>query len=181
MKNIVFLVWLGLIVVLTFTVHELAHGLAGAALGFDMRVGINGASPIDAARIDPLQRDVVTAAGPVITLAQGLCAAMIAWASGWIGAFQVSAAALSMRILAAGASLRTPNDEARLGLSWDLGFWTLHILVIGALALMVLWAARSARVPWRQGVMTFTAIFVAMILIVVFERQFPSVVLSAVR
>jgi hypothetical protein len=175
------LVWILVAVFFTFAVHEVAHGLMGAALGYDMEVRINGAEPVNPAGMTPVARDVITAAGPAITLVQGFAAAYLASITGWAAAFQVAAAALMMRVLAAGASLRMANDEARLGLSWDLGYWTVHVAVIGALALCMLWAARAARPSAGRFLFSILGIGAAMILVVVLERQFPAIVLQGMR
>lgn len=181
MRHLPSFVWLVLVVFATFAVHEAAHGIAGAVLGYDMAVRLNGANAVDATGITPFQRDVISAAGPAITLLQGLAAAALASATGWAAAFHVALAAFWMRVLAAAASLRAPNDEARLGLSWDLGYWTMHVVVIGALALLALWAARSTQATWRGGVLASIAIVVGMTLVVVLERRFPEIVIGALR
>ena len=62
-----------------------------------------------------------------------------------VASFAVVLAALLMRMLAAGVTLFMPNDEARLGLSWGLGLWPVHAVVIAALLIMTVLAARWTR------------------------------------
>lgn len=171
------MVWVLSVVVLTFAAHEAAHGLMGAALGFDMIVKMNGARPADGAGMSLVARDMISAAGPAITLLQGFAAAWLA--SAWRPAFTIALSALMMRVLAAVASLRNPNDEARLGLSWDLGYWTVHVLVIGALALAVLVAARAARPRWRDAIVTLVLIVLGLTLVVVLDPLIPAVTIRA--
>jgi hypothetical protein len=173
--------WIVIVVFLTFAIHEAAHGLAGALLGYDMRVTINGARPVDPRGITPVARDIISAAGPAVTLVQGVLAAALASATGWVAAFHIALAALWMRILAAVASIRNPNDEARLGLSWDMGYWTLHILVIGVLAMAVLVAARAARAGGRSALFATVAAIAGLTFVVVIEKRLPEVIIAALR
>jgi hypothetical protein len=181
MRTVFTVAWLIAIVFASFVLHELAHGYAGTALGFDMAVRLNGASTLGAVAITPLALDLITAAGPAFTLLQGLAAAVVAWATRWTLAFHVTAAALMMRMTGAFGSLSRPNDEARLGLSWGIGYWTLHVLVVGALALLTLWAFRSARLTLRHGVFTFLVIVAGVTLAVFLDRRLPQIVLQAMR
>lgn len=171
------LLWVFGVVLATFVIHEAAHGFMGAALGYDMVVRLNGATPRDAAGLLPWQRDLISAAGPMITVVQGFLAARLA--AVWHPAFTIALTALMMRCLAAGASLRNPNDEARLGLSWDFGYWTVHVIVIGVLALAVLFAARAARPGWRSSAVTALIILCGLTFVVAINGLLPAVLFPA--
>lgn len=173
MRLVLTCVWVVAVVLATFAVHEAAHGLMGAALGYDMIVRLNGARPVDATGLTFVQRDLISAAGPALTLAQGFAAAWLARA--WRPAFTIALAAFMMRVLAAVASIRNPNDEARLGVSWDLGPWTVHVLVVGALAYAVLLAARSARPGWGQALLTAFFVLIGLTLAVALNSFLPAV------
>lgn len=67
-----FFPWLVVVFFITKLLHESAHGLMGAALGIDMRFGLNVVRYITPA--EPWQRMLADAAGPVVTILQGVLA-----------------------------------------------------------------------------------------------------------
>jgi hypothetical protein len=139
-------VWVLLIVAATFVVHELAHGLMGATLGYDVFVKLNGSGLVGGGDYrSALDRDLVAAAGPVVTLLQGVFGVWLVHRRPNLVSFSVVLSALLMRALAAAFTLKMPNDEGRLGLSWGVGLWTVHALVVAALLVMTIWAARRVR------------------------------------
>lgn len=132
------------IIVATFAVHEAAHGLMALGLGYDVFVRVNSAGLTSGAYRSALDRDLVDAAGPAMTLLQGLFGLwLVSRGSALIGVATVLAAFL-MRLLAAGITFMNPNDEARLGLSWGLGLWPVHAAVVGALLVLTVLAMRRA-------------------------------------
>lgn len=154
-------------VAFTFIVHEGAHWAVGEALGYDLYLRANSAGLAVGAYESDAHRDLVTAAGPAVTVLQGLAAYMLIskFALRWAFAFVMSA--LMMRIMAAAVSLATPNDEMRLSLSFGFGPWTLFALTIGALALLTTASARRLRFGWREvgfGAVCFALIATAVIL-----------------
>lgn len=170
-----------LLTILSFMIHELGHGLAGAALGYDMIVRLNSARPVTGGVTAAWHADVIIAAGPVVTILQGFIgAALTVWAQ-WRAAFWIALTALSMRLLGAGVSAINPNDEAKLGLSWGLGYWTVHAAVAGVLVLLVLWAARSARPGWGKLGIAVLMIMVGMAVAVGIERHIPALTIAALR
>ncbi|MBY0422196.1 MAG: hypothetical protein K2Q06_07825 [Parvularculaceae bacterium] len=130
------------IMIATFVVHEGAHGVAGAALGYPMEVSSNHASPVGgkAERHDAM---TITAAGPAATiLGAFLAAAFIPRA---LLGFQIVLAAFLMRLLASGISLVSPNDEMRLSVQLGLHPWALPGVVTVALLLTTIYVAARAR------------------------------------
>jgi hypothetical protein len=168
--------WILLVVAATFAVHELAHGLAGAALGYDTWVRVNSSDLAAGEWRSARDNDLTSLAGPVVTLLQGLLGLWLV-RRGWRPGLVIVLAALMMRVLAAVASLRLPNDEARLGLAWGFGYWGLHALVIGALLVMAGLAVRQVRPGWKWPVATLAGIVVAMIIVVAAEPFLPKLYL----
>lgn len=169
--------WGLLIIVATFIVHELAHGLMGAALDYDVFIRANGSGLVSGAYRSTLDRDLVAAAGPAVTLLQGLVGLWMA--SRWRNAvsFGVVLSAFLMRLLAAGVTLIQPNDEARLGLSWGVGLWSVHAAVVLALLVMTVLAARWTRPSVWSVVVLVAAIKVGVVAIVLGERLLPTITL----
>ncbi len=173
---------LGVLVLLTvaatFALHELAHGLTGAALGYEMFVRANSSGLAGGGAYDSdLHRDLVAAAGPVVTLFQGLVAALWIRTRPGLIALGVVLSALFMRILAAFASLGNPNDEARLGLSWGVGPWAIHVLVILILLGLTAWSVRRVRPRLAPLIGLLVLIQIGVAAVVLGERMLPTVYL----
>lgn len=137
--------WVLLIVAATFFVHEAAHGVMGAALGYDVFIRVNSSGLVSGEYRSQADDDLISAVGPAVTVLQGLLGAWLVARRPSLVSFAVVFAALTMRILAAVASLRLPNDEARLGVSWGVGYWTVHAVVIVILLALTVWAATRLR------------------------------------
>lgn len=161
-------------VFLTFIIHEGAHWAAGEALGYDMWVRINSAGLVEGTYSVEWHRQIVSAAGPLITLTQGLIGLMLAIAFRSKIAFTFVFSALMMRILAAFATLNNPNDEARISEWLGLGTWTLHGAVIIALAIMTIIAARQLTIGWRSYGFAYLVTSLSMAGIVMSEQHLPT-------
>lgn len=129
-------------VAFTFVAHEGAHWAMGEWLGYDMFLRVNSAGLATGLYRSQIDAQLVTAAGPAFTLLQGFAAFGLVRAFGAGFAFPFLLSALLMRMLAAGVSLGTPNDEMRLSVWLGLGEWTVFAAVIGALFVMTALAAR---------------------------------------
>lgn len=87
---------------------------------------------------------LITAAGPAVTLLQGLVALALVWARRSAVAWAFLFWAAFMRLMATAISLWNPNDEARLSEHFGLGTWTLPVVV--TLVLLGLLAVGSRRI-----------------------------------
>jgi len=169
--------WLLIMVGCTFAIHEAAHGFAGQALGYKTYVRVNSSGLQDGQVATDAHEQLMTAAGPVVTILQGALGLTLALMFSWRGAFAIVFSALMMRVLAAVASLRLPNDEARLGLSWDVGFWTVHAAVILVLLAMTVWAARRLHLTFSTLAVSFVIASLGMVSVVIAEPWLPTLYL----
>lgn len=151
-----FYAWLVAIGLATYLAHEGAHWLMGEALGYPMRYGLNRV----AATVPTTARDaaLISAAGPVLTIMQGVVAFLVVRRRGSATAFAVLLWAAFMRAVASGISLFMPNDEARVSEALGLGTWTLPLLVTGVLVVLAWIAARRMRVGWRSGLICYVVL-----------------------
>lgn len=129
----------------TFVAHEGAHWAMGEWLGYDMFLRANSAGLATGLYRSQVDTHLVTAAGPVFTLLQGLVAFALVRGFNAGFAFPFLLSALLMRILAAGVSFGNPNDEMRLSLWLGFGEWTVFAAVIGVLFVLTALAARRLR------------------------------------
>lgn len=131
---------------ITFVLHEGAHWAAAELLGYEGHFGLNRAGA--RGTVADGDRLLITAAGPAMTIVQGLVAWGLVQARGsriaWAFLFQ----AAFMRLMATAITLWNPNDEARVGVQLGLGTWVLPVMVtLGLFALLAL-ASRRLRVRW---------------------------------
>lgn len=127
---------------LTFVLHEGGHWLAAVLLGHDAHFSLNRAGARDA--VEAGHMVLITAAGPAVTVLQGLAAFALVQARRSAAAWAFLFWAAFMRLMATVISLWNPNDEARLSKHFGLGTWTLPIIV--TLVLLALLAIGSRRI-----------------------------------
>ena len=148
----------------SFLIHELAHWLAGVGLGYDMV-----ATPNHVWSKTPMSitdQSLVSGAGPLITIAQGLLGFWLVRSRSSHFGFALVYIAFFMRLLAAGVSLFNPNDEARISSLLGLGTWTLPVLVVIGLLTLVVAASRQLRLSFRDQFFCYLVSSIAVTLIV---------------
>lgn len=143
----------------TFGLHEGAHWLAGIALGHDMVVSLNGSHAT--ASTTALDGMLISAAGPVVTLIQGILALVLVRMFNSLTAYAFLFFAAFMRLMAAGVSVLNPNDEARISLYFGLGPWTLPLLMVAILGVMTVIGSRHLRLSWPTNVLAWLTASVA--------------------
>src|SRR5687767_6621347 len=101
-------------VIFSWLVHEGAHWAAGQLLGYDMVMTLNKGYPKEGGYTNPVHYQLISAAGPAITLLQ---AAFIFFYMRRRPAFLLYPFLFTcfyMRLLAMGLGFINPNDEARI-------------------------------------------------------------------
>lgn len=141
------------ILVATFAVHEAAHWLTALALGHDAFYGLNSAGARGA--ISARDAALIAAAGPALTLLQGLIAFAFSRGRSGLTAFAVLGSAAFMRLMAAGVSVIQPNDEARVSLFLGWPAFTLHILVAGVLVALTIVAGVRLKLSWKAWLLSW--------------------------
>lgn len=156
---VLFLVGIG-----TFFIHELAHWVAGLALGYDMV-----ATPNHVWSTNPMSaRDqgLVSAAGPLVTIVQAIFGFWLVKRRRSPLGFALLYMAFFMRVLAAGMSLFNANDEARVSQLLGVGTWTLPLIVVVGLLVLVVAASRALRLGLRDQFFCYVVASVVVTLIV---------------
>ncbi len=159
---------LPLIALATFVLHEGAHWLAGVVLGHEMTVSLNSSAPVGA--VSREHALLISAAGPLVTLAGGLIAFALVLARDSLAAYGVLFFALFMRFSAGLISLIHPNDEARISLDLGLGLYTLPAAMVGVLMVLTVIAARRLRLGWKTHLAAYL-VCTAALTAVVFADQ----------
>lgn len=140
-------------VLFTALIHEGAHWVAGTALGHQMTFNLNSVSPIEPVSM----RDhlIISAAGPVVTVLQGLIAFVLILRRDVLGAYAFLFIAALMRVTATAVSVFNPNDEARISLELGMGQWTLPLIVCGVLVALTIVGSRKLRIGWKTNLLTY--------------------------
>lgn len=160
--------WLVVVFFITNLLHEGAHWLTGAALGFDMQFGLNAVRYLSPT--EPWQRMLADAAGPVLTILQGLLAYVLVKRSASHLAFAFLYTAAFSRLTAGLVSVLHPNDEARVSMYFGLGKWTLPVLVAGGLIVLVIAASKHLSLGWKDQVLCYLVASLTVSVIVGLDR-----------
>lgn len=163
-----FFPWLILAFFVTNLVHEASHWLMGAALGFEMRFGLNGVSYLSASA--PWQRALADIAAPTVTVLQAFIAYACVMRTASVKAFGFLYAAFFMRLAASLISVIYPNDEARVSLFIGLGKWTLPALVTAVLLILVAKASKHLRLGWKDQLASYVIASLSISAIVALDR-----------
>ncbi|WP_288380131.1 hypothetical protein [uncultured Massilia sp.] len=163
-----FFPWLILVFFITNLVHEGCHWLMGAALGFEMRFGLNTVSYLSPS--EPWQRVLADIAGPIVTIAQGLSAYIVVMRGASSKIFAFLYAAFFMRLVAGLVSVMHPNDEARVSMFLGIGKWTLPILVAAGLLVLAVRASRRLKLNWKDQLACYVVASVTVSVIVGLDR-----------
>lgn len=145
--------WLALVAVASYLVHEAAHWLVGATLGYPVSYGIN--SVIPGAAMTVTDHLWMSAAGPAVTVALALVAFVVAMRRDSLIAYAVLYFALFMRVIAAGVSVFNLNDEARISDLLGWGPWALPSIVVLVLLIPTVIASRHLRLSWKVNVLAY--------------------------
>lgn len=132
---------------LTFAMHEGGHWLAAVLLGHEAYFSLNRAGARDA--VEAGHMVLITAAGPAVTVLQGLAAFALVQARRSAAAWAFLFWAAFMRLMATVISLWHPNDEARLSEHFGLGTWTLPIIVTLVLLVLLAIGGRRIGAGWK--------------------------------
>ena len=157
----------------TYVLHEAAHWGAGKALGYDMWVNINSAGLAEGRYQKEWHAQFVSAAGPLITLAQAIIGFVLVLKIKSVSAFAFLFAALIMRMTAMAVSLSNPNDEARVSEWLGLGPWALFVLVIAILLVMTIKAGSKLKFGWRAYLLAYICVSAAITAVVLGEPYLP--------
>jgi hypothetical protein len=126
-----------------------------------MVMSVNDARPAAGESLSAAESQLITAAGPLLTIVQALAGFVLVQRTGRRGFYALLFAALFMRLAAAFVSFWHPNDEARLSLAWGLGRWTLPALVVIGLLALAIGASRRLRLHWSANVLAYVVASIA--------------------
>jgi hypothetical protein len=154
----------------TFAVHEFAHWIAGVVLGYEMLASPNHVWPIG--DIDPADATLISTAGPLITIIQGVLGYFLVRRRDSLFGFALIYTAFFTRLLAAVVSISNPNDEARISSYLGYGQWTIPTVVVIALLVLTYLASRRLKLSFRDQFLCYAAASLAVSLVVGIDYVF---------
>ena len=124
-------------VLFTWMLHEFAHWLAGEALGNNMIMTFNTSYPATGRYLAASHDNIVSAAGPIVTLFQAVVFYFLLKKEKNRSLFPFLLTCLYMRTLAGVLNIINLNDEGRISKDLGLGAYTLPIVVVAILFYLV--------------------------------------------
>jgi hypothetical protein len=165
-QNLQYVLAAAVAVFLTSLFHELAHWVTGELLGNRMAMNLNAAYPVSGEYLQPWHEHIVTAAGPIFTVLQGVVFYFLMQKHKNKFLYLFLFTPLIMRVLAMFMNFLTPNDEGRISLALGLGLWTVPIVVCSILFLLTFKASRQNGYSVRfNAITTVLVIFFLSVLI----------------
>lgn len=132
-------------VIFSWLVHEGAHWAAGQLLGYDMVMTLNKGYPKNGMYNHPAHYQLISAAGPAITLMQAAFIFLYMRQRAALLLYPFLFTCFYMRFLATGLRISNPNDEARISSWLGLGTFTLPLIVVAFLLFMLYRISRQYR------------------------------------
>jgi len=127
----------GIAVLVSWLLHEFAHWTIGNILGYKMTMSLNKTFPVNGAFNSDADYQLISAAGPAITLLQAFLIFLLMKKQGPILLYPFLLTCFYMRLFATVISFRRPNDEARISNSLNIGNFTLPLIVTAVLFFLV--------------------------------------------
>jgi hypothetical protein len=156
-KKVTFKYFLAIFVAVIFTwlIHEFAHWLTAKLLGYESIMKLNGTFYADGENPTERHKILVSAAGPIVTILQGLVVFLFLKYRDWNKyLYPVLFIAFYMRFLAGLMNFANLNDEGRIGQFLGIGNFTLSILVSGLLFYMVYSISKNYNLNWKFQALT---------------------------
>jgi len=137
-------------VLFTWLLHEFAHWITSEWLGYESIMRLNSVSAVDGQEQTDWHRVFISAAGPLVTILQGLVAFIILKFRNWNRLlYPFLFTAFYMRFLAGFMNFIKPNDEGRISAFLQIGTFTLPLIVSALLFFMVYKISRKYQLNWK--------------------------------
>lgn len=162
-----------MVVFITWFIHEFAHWLTSEYLGYETIMRLNSTYAVAGQNQTELHNNIISAAGPVITIIQGLIAFVFLKLWQWnkyVYAFLFTA--FFMRFLASLMNFINLNDEGRISAYFSWGVFTLPCMVSGILFYMVYNISRKYKLKWKFQLSLSLLLIIAVTALIFFDQYF---------
>ncbi len=173
-----YILTIAIVVFVTWIIHEFAHWATGELLGHDTTMRLNGTHTVYGDHETRWHSTFISAAGPIITILQGILAFLFLKRKGWNSvAYALLFMAFYMRFLAGIVSYIRPNDEARISEFLGLGTYTLPLVVSAFLFFLVYRISKKYALNWKFQLTTTLAVMVFSSLLIMADQYFKMIIL----
>jgi len=156
----------------SFFFHELAHWIAGEWLGNKMGMSLNATYPISGYFVKDWHENIVSAAGPLFTIAQAFVFYVIINKNGNKNLYPFLLMPFIQRLLAMGLTFINPNDEARISQSLELGLLTLPLLVCATLFVLVYSTSKKYNYSFKFNAVTIAWMVLFFSILILSDQYF---------
>ncbi len=165
--NIKYILLTAIAVVLSFFFHELAHLIAGEALGYDMKMTLNSAFIAKGEYTSAWHEQMVSAAGPIFTIIVSFVFFYIIRKTNNIYLYPFLFFGFYMRFMAMIISIIHPNDEARISAWFGLGNWILPLMVCFTLLFLLIKTSKEQKYTIKFNLINYllASVFVAVVVL----------------
>ncbi len=148
-------------VAFTWLIHEFAHWAASELLGYEAAMSLNKSFPVGEYKPSGWHATWISAAGPLVTVLQGLSAYWFLRSKGWNQyLYPLLFIPFYMRLLAGFMNIINPNDEGRISNFLGLGTYTIPFLVSALLFFLVFRISREYNLSWKFQLGTVVMVMV---------------------
>lgn len=164
-----------LITVLGLMAHELGHLAAAKALGYEAVLNLNSVRTIGLD--DPVHGLIITGAGPLLTIGQGLLGYYLIRSDGraMLGLGLLVCAAVQRLFAAILSLIANPNDEMRMSVELGLGSWTLYAVILAGLWWLVWRGVKRVKPGWSYAIWVWLGTSLGLTLMIFGEGVMPVV------
>ena len=173
--GIIWYPFLGLVVVLGFLFHEVAHWLVGELLGNDMKMSIGRAWPVEGSYLLPIHAPIISSAGPILTILVALLGMYVAIRYSALWGYALVFSSFMFRALAFLVSINNLNDEARISVYFGLPWFILPAIVALGLLWVTIITSRSLQIGWRTNVFSYVVVSAVVTILVMADGQLPTI------
>ncbi len=157
----------------TWIIHEFAHWLTGRILGYESVMRLNGTFYKEGENPSDIERTIVSAAGPIITIIQGYACFHLLKANEWKKhLYPFLFIPFFMRTVAGMMNAVNLNDEGRISNFLNLGTYTLSIIVCCFLFYLVFVVSKKHKLPWKFQAVTTLLVTLGTTAIIMVDNYF---------
>ncbi|MFD0862139.1 hypothetical protein ACFQ1M_07955 [Sungkyunkwania multivorans] len=158
-------------VIVTWLLHEFAHWLVSELLGYESIMRINSVSRMEGQDPIGIHDMYIAAAGPLVTIIQAFIVYYILRANNWNKyLYPLLFIPFYMRLMAGFMNFIKHNDEGRISTFFELGTFTIPILVIALLFLLVYGVSKKYKLHWKFQLATTIFVMISSSILILADQ-----------
>jgi len=159
----------------TWIIHEFAHWATAELLGYNSRMSLNSTNYIKGQNVTDWHRQLVSAAGPIITIIQVVIVFLLLKKNWSKSLYLLLFVGFYMRLLASIMNVvnpTSPNDEGRVSEYFGIGLYTIPIIVSAFLFYLVFKISKQYQIPKKFQLATYLIVTVFIAILILSDQYF---------